>query len=155
MTNNDKTVDDLAHERFKADFKKLFGVKPEMRKSGVVVEEQRRRNLERLFPTPALRKEYAASDEGGRMLMLLEVALEAMAEPQRMEKRAALAKALAEGAALRAQAQSLIAEFNALQAEVERLKKRRDEAQARAFRLRPFALDVNDCHAVGVTAKTH
>jgi hypothetical protein len=120
MTNHDNKADDMAHDRFKADFNKLFGRKPQMRKAPPLPESGLR--IEKLLAENQARRD----DE--------------------------LRKVLNEADALRKQGRALIAEVAALREEVDRLAKRRDEAQRRAFVARPFALDADNpvhCEMIG------
>ncbi|MDE3176815.1 MAG: hypothetical protein KGM15_12000 [Pseudomonadota bacterium] len=153
MTTRDRTADDLAHAQFKADFNKLFGVKPQLRKRGANKEDQRRRNIERAFPTPELRREYESADEAGKTVMLLEKMPEAMVEPQRLEKRAALAKIAADSREMRAQLDAYKGEIEKIDRDFSEIKKRAEEARSRSFHVRPFALDPNDPAALEIVGE--
>jgi hypothetical protein len=45
MTTNDRKADQLAHERFKSDFNKLFGNAPTLRKAGPDRANRRRDDM--------------------------------------------------------------------------------------------------------------
>ncbi len=145
MTTADSAVDNLAHARFKADFDKLFGAALKMRNANPAV-------VEKIFPTAALRKEYLATDGGGRALMLIEGMLETMAGPARLAKRvaqdAAMAKFVHHRRALWNQLDAIKGEIATLERDVVDLAKRREVAERRAFKVQPFALDIHDPRAV-------
>ena len=84
------TSDDLAHARFHVGFDKLFGAQPALRKEQPI-EGARRSRLEKLFVTKALREEYVQAEKHAQVLMLMEVTLEKMVAPRRLEKSAAVA----------------------------------------------------------------
>jgi hypothetical protein len=122
MTNHDNKADDIAHERFKSDFDKLFGTAPTLRKTRPAADGKLRERVAKLFPTEALRKEYLGADEGSRITMLMELVTEQIAAPHRRERQAALAKVMQEREGLQGQAAALIGQVADLQSAVAKLK---------------------------------
>ena len=73
-----------------------------------------------------------------------------MVEPKRRYERALLAKVEAENREMRARIDAYKVKIEQVGRDFAEIKKRDQEARSRMFKARPFALDVNNPHAVEI-----